>query len=148
MLATNRLNQYPDKIEIIDPTGNVSFVELPDAGVATIGSSAASDILLNSPGLDAVHAVLFYDTSTCGMLVYSEKTPTLLGEDDQHPLTTGTKHWLQDGDTLKINGYVLVYLRGNPNAFGNGYASEPTVILAADVTSADLPQIPASQALH
>jgi hypothetical protein len=147
-----------DQIEIIYPQGNIAFEKLdPLRGATTIGRSQGNDVqLLDSDGSIAnVHMMIYHRSKPYQVVVYAEVGETKLGDEVLRP---NEKRALHDGDTISLNGHVLVYLEGQgvagpgiPGTGGYAFSDStgmqmlPTVNAGHDQPDAGSSLIPASE---
>ena len=95
-----------DQLEIIDPHGGITFVELdPGRGITNIGRHPENDVVLDSPDVAQFHAVLDHRHRPYQLVVVSQESQTLIGGQLVHP---NVPHALHNWDTVELNGHSLV----------------------------------------
>ena len=113
-----------DQLEIISPTGEVSFVDLDNAkGISNIGRHPENDIVLNSPSVGLFHAVLDHRQRPLKiMLLSSEGESLVAGQRLQLNVPAGVNPW----DTLAFGGFSMILFQdGAPGANTGGLSGLP-----------------------
>jgi pSer/pThr/pTyr-binding forkhead associated (FHA) protein len=98
------------QIEIISPDGDTQFLDLdPAKGVANIGRHPDNDIVIDSPGVAAFHAVLDHRQKPYHIMLLAEEGDIRL---KGQRLAANVFQPLEDWDTIEIDGYAIILLEG------------------------------------
>jgi hypothetical protein len=119
-----------DRLEVISPTGEITFYELnPAHGVTNIGRHPDNDVVIDSPSVAPFHAVLYHQQRPYQLIFIGE--------------AQGRAQTLEQWDTLQLDGFALVLLEGEPAGLPAAGAAKPAPEIAASATALGLPRAPA-----
>lgn len=125
------------QLEIISPSGETRFHDLdPGRGVTNIGRHPDNDVVIDSPGVAAFHAVLDHRRRPYQIMLLGEEGQTTLAG---QALRANVFRDVQDWDTIEINGYALIVLEGEEPAREAAPAPSPPTPTAAAPTPAPTP---------
>jgi hypothetical protein len=100
-----------DQLEVIDPNGAISFVDLdPGRGITNIGRHPENDVVLDSPDVADFHAVLDHRHKPYQLVVVNPGSETIVSGQRVLP---NVPHALNNWDTIELNGHSLVLVEGS-----------------------------------
>lgn len=100
-----------DQLEIIHKSGDIRFYALDASkGLTNIGRHPENDVVLDSPTVDAFHAVLDHRQKPYQLMLLSAwGNPRVGGQSVPSQSTLTIMPW----DTVEIDGYALMVVEGN-----------------------------------
>lgn len=118
-------------LEIISPSGEVNFYDLdPARGITNIGSHPENDIVIDTPGVAAFHAVLDHRDRPYQLMLLSDDSGTSLrGEQLAPNVATEVHTW----DSIQLDGHTIMLLEDD------GAAPQPASSASAPGTPASTP---------
>lgn len=120
---------YSDHLEIIGPTGQVTFYDLnPNKGITNIGRHPENDIVIDSPDVALFHAVLDHRTKPYQIMVLADAGSTRLGG---RTLPTNQTAVVANWDRLDLNGHSFILLEEDGSGVPRATRPTPTTPVAA-----------------
>lgn len=127
------------QLEIINPSGETEFHDLdPGQGVVNIGRHPDNDIVIDSPGVAAFHAVLDHRQKPYQIMVLGEEGETRL---QGRVLSPNIFEELDEWDTIEVDGFTIILLEGAGAPTREMPALLPTVPAPPGVME-PLPEVP------
>ncbi len=129
-----------DQIEIISPSGEITFHDLDAAkGITNIGQHPDNDIVINTPSIAPFHAILDHRHKPYEIVILSEEGETRLAGKALAPnISTALRNW----DTLEIDSHMLILLEESGTGVVSGAVHRP----AASAAGAPVAPTPAPRA--